>query len=335
MILKLLNVATPAVCRKSVLELPDLNRHHPIAPAVQKEQYAYHLRSDGGFFKFTLSRPEYAFGHQEYPFLLGRTLTANARRKKKHQLPHPPFTPQVNSISIDYKASAVINMEKGLALHRKDTRERVNHLHPLGLERIYPPIDNQRRTVLPHYDLAGALTIGLDGSHPAGRLTLFFHIQNRTEPVTGGSEPSPRWHYLASNRWREVPPHNIVADTTNAFRRSGMVTLDIPEDIDRNSSVLHSDLFWLRISVGRRMQAMGDLYGVAAQALSATWADPGNAPDHLAAPLPAGTITAPRTAIAGIGKIVQPIATTEGIRAVSLFELEQRSYFEAARLYQT
>lgn len=303
---------TLSIAQRSVLEIPNLNLHNPMTTSIPKDQYGYTLHAADGFFKFTLMRPEYAFGHKDYPFLLNRIMTANARSKQKLPIPNPPFTPQVKSISINYRSRAVINMAKGLSLRRTDTRERVNLLHPLGRERIYPPVDNRRHPVVPRYEHSGSLLIGLEGSHPAGRLSLFFHIRPKPVPPATGSEPSPHWHYLCSNRWRALPTRNIVSDTTNAFKTSGIVTLDIPEDIDCDNTILPNDRYWLRISVDRPMPAAGDLVGVAAQALSVTWADHGNPPTHLDTPLPAGTIAATRTAIAGIAAITQPVASTRG-----------------------
>jgi hypothetical protein len=301
-----------AIAERSVLEAPNLNLHNPMTTAIPKDRYDYSLHAADGFFKFTLTRPEYGFGHQAYPFLLSRTMTANARRKKKLPIPNPPFTPVVRSISIRYHSRAVIDMEKGLSLRRKDTRERVNLLHPLGRERIYPPSDNRQHTVVPHHDHAGCLMIGLDGSHPAGRLSLFFHIRPKPDPLATETGASPHWHYLSSNRWCALPPRNIVSDTTSTFKRSGIVTLDIPEDIDRDNTILPDDRYWLRVGVDRQMHAAGDLFGVAAQALSATWVDQGSASNHLSVPLPAGTIAETRTAIAGIAKISQPAASIQG-----------------------
>ncbi|MGD9008826.1 MAG: baseplate J/gp47 family protein, partial [Desulfobacteraceae bacterium] len=301
-----------AIAERSVLETPNLNLHNPMTTAIPKDQYGYSLHAADGFFKFTLTHPEYAFGHKDYPFLLSGTMAANARRKKKMPIPNPPFTPVVKSISIGYRSRAEIDMEKGLSLRRRDTRERINLLHPLGRERIYPPSDNRQHTVIPHYNHAGSLMIGLDGTHPAGRLSLFFHIRPKPDPLASKTEPSPHWHYLSSNRWCALPSQNIVSDTTSSFKRSGIVTLDIPEDIDRHNTILPDDRYWLRVSVDRQMQTAGELYGVATQALSATWVDQGNAPSHLSAPLPAGMITEMRTPIAGIAKIAQPAASFKG-----------------------
>ncbi|MBT8340075.1 MAG: hypothetical protein HKP58_04365, partial [Desulfatitalea sp.] len=194
----------------------------------------------------------------------------------------------------------------------KDSNHQILHLHPLGWESIYPPVDNRPNPILPGNDHAGALLIGLGGTHPAGALTLFFQIRPKSEQHTAGTTRAPHWYYLSSNRWMKLPARHVIGDTTNGFTCSGIVTLDIPRDINRDNTILPDRCFWLCTAVDQDPQCAGHLLGVAAQALSVTWENQDNATDHLQTPLAAGTIRQARATLAGIASIVQPTPSANG-----------------------
>lgn len=296
----------------SRLRVPDLSPYTPIAKEVRKNQFGFYPGTRGGFFKYTLTDPPYGFGHKSYPLLLSRILSDNAGKKKKHSIPNPPYTPTVKSITIDYQAHTVINMEKGLQQNRKENQNHLYYLHPLGLERIYPPVDNRPRAMVPEYRHSGHLFIGLGGSKPEGVLSLFFHLHPSSAGHTPQSLPLPRWSYLNGDCWCELPPNRIISDTTHGLTSSGIIALELPSNLTHGHTILPSDQYWLRAAMDIVPQAIGHLYSVAAHGLKVTWQNHGNDPAHLNTPLPPGTISQAIAPIAGIGRILQPVASFGG-----------------------
>lgn len=229
-------------------------------------------------------------------------------------LPSQPYTPQVNAISVNYRATATISLENVTSAEEGHLADKIYHLHPLGLEALSPKLQGSIHLV-PRYDDDGNLLIGITASRLSGPLTLYFHLRDDSLPEAGETEFGFTWHYLASNRWKKLEQAQVVSDGTRGFLRSGIVALDIPADINRDNTVLPGDLYWLRISSSsNRLHSLCSLYSVYAQALRVSWKkQPGNSLDHLAEKLSAGTISEPKRTIPGIAGICQIEASFGGV----------------------
>lgn len=285
---------------------------------ITEEQYGYDAMTKDGFFKLTLKTPGYAFGHKDYPMVLSDVMTENAKLKRSgfaklfrkelppKPLPNSPYTPLVNSILINYKAVSHISLEHVSSEEEERLKEKLFHLHPLGSKSLSPKAYGKIRCV-PRYETDGNLFIGLSGTNLAGQLTLFFHLREDSLPEAGAMTFEFTWYYLASNQWKRLEKSQVLSDTTNGFLSSGIVTLDIPDDIDCENTILPGRLFWIRVSVNdRHMHTLCSLYGVHTHALKASWKRlDGNSLTHLDACIPAGTINEARFSIPGLGKIHQ------------------------------
>jgi hypothetical protein len=276
-----------------------------------------------GFLRLTLDGPGFAFGHRDYPLALARAMTENARRQSRlpkmllaatpaMPLPNPPYTPVVNAISVNYKAQARFLPERASLAEKGG--ERLFHIRPLGVEPVSSDTHG-KVTLTPGLDADGNLLIGIAATRPAGSLSLFFHLREDSLPEAATQTKPPVWHYLASNRWIPFDIRRILSDTTHGFLSSGIVTLDIPDDINRDNTILSSGFYWLRVSQnGRALHAYCSLHDVHAQALQVTWAKrESDDHSHLSEPLPAGSITAPRSAMHGVGEIHQIVDSSDGM----------------------
>ena len=293
---------------------------------ISEEQYGYDATTKDGFFKLTLKNPHYAFGHKDYPWVLSQVMTDNAKLKKTglfklfrrelppHPLPNSPYTPLANSISINYKAVSHISLEQVASDEEDRLKEKIFHLHPLGLGVLSPKAYGKIHLV-PRYEADGNLFIGISATNLSGLLTLFFHLREDSLPEAGAMTFEFAWHYLVANQWKKFEKSQVVSDTTNGFLSSGIVTLDIPDDIDRGNSILPGNLFWIRVSVNdSHMHTLCSLYGVHTHALKVNWKrQEGNSLSHLNTKLPSGTINEPRFSIPGLGKIHQIMDSFGGV----------------------
>lgn len=292
---------------------------------IPEERFAYDALAKDGFFKLTLTDPPEAFGHKDYPLILSKVMIENASLRKfgpaklvsrslpPKPLPNQPYTPLINSISINYRAASLISLERVASGEEERLKEKMFHLHPLGIESVASRDYGYTRLV-PKYETDGNLFIGLSASRLSGPLTLFFHLRNDSLPEASAKSFAFSWYYLSSGRWKCFEKSQVVSDTTNGFLSSGIVTLDIPADIDRASAIMPGNLYWLRVSVDDGdMHTLCSLYGIHTQALRVSWImREGNSLSHLSARLPSGTIKEPKSSIPGIGGIRQITDSFDG-----------------------
>jgi len=286
--------------------------------------FQYTSASMNGLFKLTLSGPGGAFGHQEYPALLSRVLTLNAQKKKlalADPLPNPPYTPQISRIALNYRASASIVFELGRDSNPAECDSFI-HLHPLGWQGMY---FNDARIIrqIPRYTEPGQLFIGLRGQQVGGTLSLYFYLREDSLPMAGVGNPRLAWRYLSGNRWRRLEPNHILEDTTKGFMTSGIVLLQLPDDIDTDSTVMPSGQLWLCVSAERGIERFCSLYSVYAQAIRVTWrADRGAKPQAV---MPAMHITRAREHLPGVDSIYQVRRSFDGKAAESAAQFRVRA----------
>ena len=290
-----------------------------------RAEFSYTPSTTNGLFKMTLVGPAGAFGHQEYPTLLSQILTHNARQKKAFlmkDLPNPPYTPQINSIFLNYRARTVINFDQGLNLDQGLDQEKLIHLHPLGSETIVP-INFKNIPQIPQYDASGNLFIGLKAQHLQGALSLYFYLREDSLPMTKIHNPGLSWWYLASNRWKRLSAAQILDDSTFGFMTSGIVQLNLPNDLNTNNSILPAGIFWLRVSAEQGMERFCSMYSIYAQAIQVRWAaDQGQKPN---ANLPAMHINKSKRNIPGIASVLQIRRSFDGKLAENALQFRTRA----------
>ena len=246
--------------------------HHfkPIQQSLTNDQFRFDVNARNGFFKLALTGPDGAFGHRDYPPLLSRVLSSNARRRRPQPIPNPPYTPVLNRMSVDYTAKCAIHLDLDRRQDQEPLDEQVFHMHPFGTERIYPETTAGQPHVLPQYRDDGNLFIGIRANRPQQRLTLFFHLAENVRPSAGGGKPDIHWHYLATRGWKQLAPSSVLNDTTDGFLASGIVTLALPDDITRNSQIMPQGLLWLRVSANGDISAMSNMFAVRTHAIRVT-----------------------------------------------------------------
>lgn len=293
--------------------------------------FSYSPAGKGGFFKMTLVGPDFAFGHKDYANDLATTLIENNQPKslfkspfskmRQQALPNLPYTPLITSVSANYTASQTIDM---INLSQNQSSGKVMHLHPNGWEMLSTKMRGNV-TLLPEYKESGNLLIGLRSQDVPGLLTLFFHLREDSLYTSDQEDSLLKWYYLANNLWKPLSVSQVLADSTKGFRRPGIVTLQLPEDISRHNTVLPADLYWLRLSAENNLSHFCSLYSIYAQALQVSRIDR----DLNAADTPviiaAGTIKRPRTAVAGLAGITQIIPSFGGRLPESPLQLQIRT----------
>jgi len=248
----------------------------------------------------------------------GNSSSANIPVGSEVIIPNEPYTPVIQSIYLSYKAETKLKLNQESDMDQSETNPsgtnsqtgQVFHLHPFNRFIALDPTDTHH--LLPHFDQEGELLIGLANLRPLTSLNLLFQVAEETAD-TGLKTAEVQWHYLVNNDWKPFEDYQIVRDRTDQLIGSGIVQLAIPSDIsNQHTTRLDPSLHWLKVSVSQRSGAIPNIIGLHTQAARVTFTDQGNAPSHLASPLPAGTIAKLVNPRPEIKTISQPYASFGG-----------------------
>lgn len=238
-----------------------------------------------------------------------------------HDIPPPPYTPQINSIAISYVSTRAL----------ADVEDQFFHITPFGIAEINPLrrmaivgktkdkfllTDRLFPLTATEQDASGEdegqLFIGVSDAAPLQTLSLFFHIEE-TGTVPDFKLPPLSWWYLYFNQWYRLPENAIASDSTYGFQTTGIVELNLPADITKSNTLFDEEgLFWLRVCAAEHSDGFPYLVDVKAQAFSATFEENDNDPAHYALPLPPFQIKTFAEPMAGIKLVKQPVASLPG-----------------------
>jgi hypothetical protein len=204
----------------------------------------------------------------------------------KPLIPNEPYTPVITALSLGYTAEANYTPPSTTdKTQRQDIQ--LFHLYPFdGFNAIAQSLPVP---LLPTFLDEGTLYIGIEDINPPTALPLLFQVAEETAD-TDLKKADVKWSYLADNTWQPFEQHQVVSDGTNGLITSGIVNLTIPAEIKTGNTLLSPNLYWIKVAVSERSGAICKIIGVHTQAAQVTFSDQGNAPAHLASPLPAGAI---------------------------------------------
>ncbi len=232
-------------------------------------------------------------------------------------LPNAPYTPQIKEISVNYKSSETVNLVRQLPAQDKnsfDSRvEQFFHILPFGVAENHPHLVETVGDIplLPQFPDEGNLYVGINSLDPPQVLSVLMKVAEGSSNPDYAKQPL-KWSYLYNNEWYSFTQLQILSDSTSGLLTSGIVTFDLPNAVNNTNTYLTEGLYWLRASVEHYSAAVCDLVAVQAQAVTATFSDNGNDPNHLRLPLPAGTISDFVNSEAAIDTIAQPFSSFGG-----------------------
>jgi hypothetical protein len=296
---------------------------------LSEQNFRYDQRARNGFLRIAFTGPDAAFGHKDYPSVLTNVLSGNAttrwwHRRDESPLPNAPYTPVINRLSLSWSAKTVLAAGSQAIDNGGPLNERVYLLHPFGivtvdtdkrwtmLPGIAPEDANKQGAVPPAADFDGNLFIGFSASEPGGVLTLVFHLREDSAQVVSTDREHVFWSYLSSDQWKPFPEMRLRSDTTDGFLSSGIVTLDVPSDINQNNTLMPGKLYWLRVSARRNFNLFCSLYAVRAQGVVVKRVLTEKGPAVTSRPLPPGSIRGPVVSIPGLRSVSQPLASWGG-----------------------
>lgn len=286
--------------------LSTINRDPELGPVTKIDNDTFK-----GFMRLELTGVD--FGHKDFASSLTQRVTEAIVNNVVPPVVNTPYTPTIKSLLLNYSSSATITFAESNETQFAARVEKFFYVQPFGYREVHPLlfVRPEKKHLLPQFDDEGNLYIGLNGLQPAQIVSILFKV------AEGSANPdrekqTVNWSYLSNDQWVDFPPLKMLSDGTGGLLTSGIVTLDVPSDATNTNTSLPSGLHWLRVSVTDFSDAVCDLIDVRAQAVTATFVDNDNDPEHLRLPLPAGTIAKFRENHPQVKKTEQPYASFGG-----------------------
>lgn len=257
---------------------------------------------------------------------------------KPSPLPNQPFTPVAGSVSVDYTATDTIDFRPGTK-----TIPNFEPFYYIDIFTTYavtakatPPVATKKpaphlllysedddaatlgsyKYLLPQYNNQGTLYIGLINVDAPESVNIFFQLSEKALGSTVANLPPITWSYLASNAWQTLIQGQTISDGTMGLIRSGIVSVNLPEDITDNNTVMPAGYYWLKVSAASELQIFSRLTAIYTQVARVVYSNAA-ATQRSSLILPAGTITKPVNTIAQLKAVSQPFSSTGGVVAES------------------
>ena len=295
----------------------------------------YNINVRRGFMRMALSRD---FLHNTYPIAYTAVVVNKPKGLLPTDLPNEPYTPKLKNTSLFY-----VSTERTLfgANNYNATIEQFYHITPFGYEKM--EIDKHTDVfLLPQFTQAvttlftqGNLYIGLKDAEHEQKVNILFQVLDGTGDNRFAA-PDIEWSYLVNNKWEVFKPFEIQDHTRadessrKSLLKSGIIEFSLPKAITSQlTTILNSKLLWIRAAAHEDVAALTatdsdamlglqciaalpNLVAIIAQAGIAQFENHNNSLSHLAAPLPAKTISKFIDSRAAIKKLDQPFYSFDG-----------------------
>lgn len=279
-----------------------------------------------GFIKLELSKPDVVFGNTLYPAVLSEIVMDNAKgggvlptlsgKKEKRPLPNQPYAPQIKSLSLDYASSSVISLtDRSVKADKSGQRGQYFHIYPFGDNLVYPNNAKQTTNLLPLFHFEGAMLIGLANVNVPQTVSILFEMSDSATITSEEKLPIIEWSYLVNDEWVALSDTKILRDETKKFIKTGIIALELPQDMQKGNTILDPDLYWLRIAAVENIGTASQTIHITTQVLTATLLNLDDEGTHLNQALPAFTINSAVTNIIGVQEIIQSLPSFDGMSA--------------------
>lgn len=226
--------------------------------------------------------------------------------------PVAPVAPTANALSVGYIAATRWSLLSSDAATFRARTGRFFHIGPFGAAERHAILTRGADIPLLPPLAEAEFYLGIKDLKPPENLSVLFQtVDGTANPMAAKPSSHLQWSYLRENNWVKFDP-TAIQDSTDGWLNPGIITLAVPRDASCDNTLLDPGLYWIRAAVSERSDAVCRLQKVAAQGLSATFKDQGNASDFGAKILPAGTISKLAQPDAEVKGLLQPFASFGG-----------------------
>lgn len=224
-------------------------------------------------------------------------------------IPNEPYTPFIERISLSYSASQLIEYGASLESTENIAAIQLFHEHPFGQS-------ENEETLVPTYCAGGEIYIALENTKPLQQVSLLLQILEGTENPLAESFSEGEgitWSVLVNNTWQELTTDFLIEDGTANFLKTGVVTVAIPSEANKDNTLLPEGYVWLRAQSKKAFDVVCKFIDIHAQVVRASFKNNKNDLSHLQNGLAAGSISKLTERDALVKKISQPYSSFDGV----------------------
>jgi hypothetical protein len=239
-------------------------------------------------------------------------------------IPNEPYTPVVESISLNYSVEE--NIDFTVSAYESN-RIKLFHEAPFGQREEHSYLKQQAinkeildtatpvvNYLVPDYCNGGEFYLGLQDAEIAQQISLLFQIlegsENTSVPTFTGKQ-KVEWYILCDNYWKNLDK-DILANGIDNFLKSGLIKFTIPKQASNNNTLFPDHTIWIKAKMHKNYDAVCKVIDVKTQVVTAEFFDNNNNLAHLDSTLPAKTISKLITRVPQIKSIDQPFNSFSG-----------------------
>ncbi len=266
-----------------------------------------------------------SFLHSLFPKIYALAIM-NVATDASTPIPNEPYTPVVESISLNYSAEETTDFDFTVSAYESNLiklfheapfgqREEHSYLKQLAINKeildVATPTTN---CLVPDYCDGGEFYVGLQDAEISQQISLLFQILEGSENIsvpTFTGKQKVEWYILCDNYWKNLDKE-ILANGIDNFLKSGIVKFNIPKQASNDNTLFPANTIWVKAKMHKDYDAVCKVIDVKTQVVTAAFFDNNNNLSHLDSTLPAKTISKLITRVPQIKSIDQPFNSFSG-----------------------
>lgn len=309
-------------------------------PNIQITPLKYTDNTSSGFMKMVLTGPSpHGFGSALYPSVVANIALKNAlvvanKGDKSLLIPQAnlPFVPKLSNIAAHYSASQKYDFtQKGsypiqcfayspfanylvhdnaqsLPAYNYNVGDTTVSNTPTALSTLLPTIPAGLALFPSLNNYTGFLFLEMENVVATNEINFYFELARKYNKISFATKPIA-CYYLSATGWQ---PLSIIADGTNNLTCSGIITLNVQEDITKNHQVMPRNNFWISIAIQDTPDQFAHITFLKTNGVELIRSGTGYLTDTMAPQLVSNTITKPIVSTPAIANVMQPFPSFGG-----------------------
>lgn len=260
-----------ALHRKGVIQGRIASPSHAPSSGTTNIDFTDRHAIRSGLIKVRLNTSGRNFGIHTYPLALADAIRKNQIPLRKAVTINPPLMMKFTELTLDYSARSNISINTPASASNKEV---VTQLCPFGERQLYPDSLSGGATLFPQRLADGSLYIGMGPKVTPGPISLLFDLDNSGRERLPGAINTIQWHWLTHDGWQPMSSNSVLSDGTAGLQCSGVITFELPTNIDWNSIEMPAGMCWLAASTNHRLDTFPVLNYVSLNGIEVHVQDP-------------------------------------------------------------